>query len=565
MFDIHFYAESPAHVADIANAIAEAYCGLTPGAEIVEKAVTPDRPARPNTGLNLFMGVIAGGISGLIAGAITVLLLWRKRGRSEATPSSSPALRDESAQTEKTEPESFRAAAGETQSAKPKGWFGLFSPATTPFGKIINSCWVILFSVAGVLFAFGYGSKGSRALEVWTSCFTILSMFALVELLIRVRKERKSGQIPLGSTGSESAQTESPASPESQSRLTSAATADVAWPRALTMVAGLFLLVGVWSLLDMLFSSGEQNVTIFPGSLFLPLGIGLLNQREFCRRAAVWCVWGGFIFMLVMLGWLFGKAFGLFGGLDVEAQILGQPTNNAVGAILTFILFGVEAMLLPWMFLVLMRDEVRAACAQQRARPWPFVEWGMVVGVMLVMVGGVRLPIANPLKTGVYFTNFKRTTNAASQISGFGNIIERTLTNEAVLDFDSGKVTPELSESEKKRRIVTGDVRATWDWMAREGLDIVYFQSNGIFSVGMKVMILSATDWTNMAGNILEYELAKLPENVGAGGMSYGDIVPIFYGFQTSKGGQGILQITGFTENPRGVKIRYKLVEHGSK
>jgi hypothetical protein len=32
-----------------------------------------------------------------------------------------------------------------------------------------------------------------------------------------------------------------------------------------------------------------------------------------------------------------------------------------------------------------------------------------------------------------------------------------------------------------------------------------------------------------------------------------------FY-FRTREGGMGLLQITGFTDNPRGVKIRYKLV-----
>jgi hypothetical protein len=32
------------------------------------------------------------------------------------------------------------------------------------------------------------------------------------------------------------------------------------------------------------------------------------------------------------------------------------------------------------------------------------------------------------------------------------------------------------------------------------------------------------------------------------------------YVFQTREGGQELLQITGFTDNSRGVKIRYKLV-----
>jgi hypothetical protein len=35
------------------------------------------------------------------------------------------------------------------------------------------------------------------------------------------------------------------------------------------------------------------------------------------------------------------------------------------------------------------------------------------------------------------------------------------------------------------------------------------------------------------------------------------------YAFQTDDGQSGVLQITGFTENPRGVKLRYKLVQNG--
>jgi hypothetical protein len=36
------------------------------------------------------------------------------------------------------------------------------------------------------------------------------------------------------------------------------------------------------------------------------------------------------------------------------------------------------------------------------------------------------------------------------------------------------------------------------------------------------------------------------------------------YWFETRNGLKGILQITGFTENPRGVKIRYKLVQNAN-
>jgi hypothetical protein len=37
------------------------------------------------------------------------------------------------------------------------------------------------------------------------------------------------------------------------------------------------------------------------------------------------------------------------------------------------------------------------------------------------------------------------------------------------------------------------------------------------------------------------------------------------YAFQTDDGQSGVLQITGFTDNPRGVKILYKLVQPAVK
>ncbi len=83
----------------------------------------------------------------------------------------------------------------------------------------------------------------------------------------------------------------------------------------------------------------------------------------------------------------------------------------------------------------------------------------------------------------------------------------------------------------------------------------------------------------NMAGWIVATNLAIIPESPEAFTNAYGlswyqALMPRpssqpgnnqleTYEFQTREGGTGILQITGFTENPRGVKIRYKLVQIG--
>ncbi len=277
LVEIRYHSEFPGEAAEIANAIAQVYSKQS-NAEIVEHAIVPLRPIRPNPFLNLAIGVFGGGLIGLIAGGSTALYLRSRTSRSSAQTTSQ-------------------------------------NPTTIPMPSVVS--------------------------------------------------------------------------------------------RKLRIVAALFFFIGVWSLLDMLFDNGVGNVTIMPGAFLLPLGFGLLNRREFCRRAAVWCIGAGFVFNLIMLGWLFGKAFGLFAGLDVVAKILGQPMNSTVGAMLTFLLFAGQVLLLPWMFLMLMRDDVRSAFTHAQNKPRPLVEWGILVLVLLVMFGQVRLPFENRLKTGVYFTNHR--------------------------------------------------------------------------------------------------------------------------------------------------------------
>jgi predicted Ser/Thr protein kinase len=173
-------------------------------------------------------------------------------------------------------------------------------------------------------------------------------------------------------------------------------------PRALTVVAALFILTGLWSLIDMLFAGDTRNISISPGAFGLAIGIGLLHRREPSRRIAIWCVWVAFVWLLVLLGWVFGKAFGLFSHVDVVARVLGQPIGSAAGAAFNFIFFGAQILLLPWMFLILKRADVRAVCLQPSPRPRPFAEYAMVALVTLILFGGVRLPFSNPFRTGLY-------------------------------------------------------------------------------------------------------------------------------------------------------------------
>jgi serine/threonine protein kinase len=185
--------------------------------------------------------------------------------------------------------------------------------------------------------------------------------------------------------------------------------------RNLRIVAALFIFVGLWSASEMLLSNGIRTVSIAPGAFCLPIGIGLLRFRELSRRLAMWCVWADFVFMLFMLGWIFGKAFGAFGNLDAVARVLGQPVESGFGALFMFLFFLGQVVLLPWMLLVLLNRDVRAACLRPGRRPGRLFEWGTLAIVLLIMAGALRLPWPNRWQTGIYFTNPRPPPNVAGE------------------------------------------------------------------------------------------------------------------------------------------------------
>jgi serine/threonine protein kinase len=81
LIEIRFFAKSPVHAADIANAIARTYCEQT-HAELVDLADPPVRPMRPNAFVNLAVGVIAGIMFGLLVGGMTFGLLWNSNKKA---------------------------------------------------------------------------------------------------------------------------------------------------------------------------------------------------------------------------------------------------------------------------------------------------------------------------------------------------------------------------------------------------------------------------------------------------------------------------------------------------
>ncbi len=218
-------------------------------------------------------------------------------------------------------------------------------------------------------------------------------------------KATNSAGIPLGNSGrsrGDEAQTESP------SQLVDS--------RALKSVAGLFLFMGIWNLLELNPSLGFRNVIDSPDAFCLPIGVGLLNRREFCRRAAVFVVFADFFWLLVGIGWVFAQAFGLFGQMKVIFKVLGKPIDTHLGVVLTFLLFTGQAVLMPWIFLVLRRSQVRDKFVNAGSRPRPLAEWCLLLLVLLVMAGVVRLPIPNTLTS--IDMDYRKVASAAAPSGG---------------------------------------------------------------------------------------------------------------------------------------------------
>jgi hypothetical protein len=86
-------------------------------------------------------------------------------------------------------------------------------------------------------------------------------------------------------------------------------------------------------------------------------------------------------------------------------------------------------------------------------------------------------------------------------------------------------------------------------------------------------MPVKATDWDSAtAASILAHAMnlptasapvKETPEFQKMTVMLWSEhgVLPETYIFHTGAGNAGVLQITGFTENPRGVNLRYKLVQ----
>jgi hypothetical protein len=158
-------------------------------------------------------------------------------------------------------------------------------------------------------------------------------------------------------------------------------------------------------------------------------------------------------------------------------------------------------------------------------------------------------------------------TSPAAQNLSFGPVTEGTLPT------GKGGLTPlyDLDHDQPVFDPKPDDTAAGMALLLKPGLAIRHDeQAHKIAFLGISGTVVYLTrspvgdQWVNLTGMDA---LTAVRRNATSPGIIQGvecpDNLPQTICFKTGEGKLGILQITGFTENPPGVKIRYKLVQNG--
>jgi hypothetical protein len=161
----------------------------------------------------------------------------------------------------------------------------------------------------------------------------------------------------------------------------------------------------------------------------------------------------------------------------------------------------------------------------------------------------------------------------------FGPMMERTLNDpdddarNSFLDLDTGKTFDDpvpipTGNMPAQMRIgfVLGSVESLQRAIRERKVDVIGDASGGslmgcdLVAVPVANEQFEVASVETVAGRLKEIALTDATQDSVT---LHATNAPAVWLFKTREGGTGILQITGFTENPRGVKLRYKLVQNG--
>jgi predicted Ser/Thr protein kinase len=146
----------------------------------------------------------------------------------------------------------------------------------------------------------------------------------------------------------------------------------------------------------------------------------------------------------------------------------------------------------------------------------------------------------------------------------FGPVIEQELTNLSAFKVGSTNVELLPSNVAEMNRGPEKD-SAACDWLESTDNDFAFVSAyDGFYSMTRDMTTLKREDWETATPQSLGSSLRDTTNDVAArfGDTSLlGNATNCTFGFKTRAGLIGLLQITGYTENPSGVKMRYKFFQ----
>jgi len=292
---------------------------------------------------------------------------------------------------------------------------------------------------------------------------------------------------------------------------------------------------------------------------------------------------GPFIGPFLILG--LGASLILFGAFQMmHLQSYRAAVAASICAMVTPPGFLIGIPVGVWALVVLSRREVRAVFPKRdkagREGESPVAKrvlWTsaailavfLIVGIVVV-VGGVIASIAIPAfhrsHDGVILGEeiSVRSVGQGAELS-WGPIIERVVRDDGeaqdfFINLDTGELHSPPADLDPQ------DMAAVQQWIARSGIDAMGETGTSVRGlVGFEMMVrpFPKQRWENAAPAEVYQDVSLQGGSAGSHTFlsAKGDLPETFI-FRTREGARGILQITEFTEEPRGVKIRYKLLQN---
>jgi len=165
----------------------------------------------------------------------------------------------------------------------------------------------------------------------------------------------------------------------------------------------------------------------------------------------------------------------------------------------------------------------------------------------------------------------------APRVLAFDPVIERVVNDP---DFGVGSEALDLDAGESLNYPTDPRTEDLIPWIAEQGGDFMAGRRTtwGIGTTTMnelKLIQLTSGDWENLTPNALLDRLRAAPDSILVKEDGRDDPVkvhflpevpefPVSFGFRTQQGGRGLLQLAGFTDNARGLKLRYKLAQESN-